>query len=146
MMHGALEKPVMVGAAGGNNLVLRSLGRDGLQQLLQLALGILEDGNHQEPAKGRLELAENKLAGRLESAIEEDGTEQRFVGVGERGGPFAAAVHLLARSPPKGAWNSRRINSRAASNPPSRKTAPSNARSEERRVGKECRSRWSPYH
>ena len=22
----------------------------------------------------------------------------------------------------------------------------SNARSEERRVGKECRSRWSPYH
>src|SRR2546427_5486393 len=24
--------------------------------------------------------------------------------------------------------------------------APRNARSEERRVGKECRSRWSPYH
>ena len=24
--------------------------------------------------------------------------------------------------------------------------APGNARSEERRVGKECRSRWSPYH
>ena len=24
--------------------------------------------------------------------------------------------------------------------------APKNARSEERRVGKECRSRWSPYH
>jgi len=24
--------------------------------------------------------------------------------------------------------------------------APSTARSEERRVGKECRSRWSPYH
>ena len=23
---------------------------------------------------------------------------------------------------------------------------PGNARSEERRVGKECRSRWSPYH
>ena len=26
------------------------------------------------------------------------------------------------------------------------KFARSNARSEERRVGKECRSRWSPYH
>ena len=25
-------------------------------------------------------------------------------------------------------------------------TDPSYARSEERRVGKECRSRWSPYH
>ena len=25
-------------------------------------------------------------------------------------------------------------------------TAPMNRRSEERRVGKECRSRWSPYH
>ena len=27
-----------------------------------------------------------------------------------------------------------------------RKEAIENARSEERRVGKECRSRWSPYH
>ena len=26
------------------------------------------------------------------------------------------------------------------------KTAEAQARSEERRVGKECRSRWSPYH
>ena len=25
-------------------------------------------------------------------------------------------------------------------------TKPKNKRSEERRVGKECRSRWSPYH
>src|SRR6476620_5875612 len=29
---------------------------------------------------------------------------------------------------------------------PSPKTGASFARSEERRVGKECRSRWSPYH
>ena len=27
-----------------------------------------------------------------------------------------------------------------------REAAPGKARSEERRVGKECRSRWSPYH
>src|SRR5260221_4756793 len=27
-----------------------------------------------------------------------------------------------------------------------RRVLPSSARSEERRVGKECRSRWSPYH
>ena len=28
----------------------------------------------------------------------------------------------------------------------SRKVAEQESRSEERRVGKECRSRWSPYH
>src|SRR2546430_14499547 len=33
---------------------------------------------------------------------------------------------------------------RAITNPAQR--AAPNARSEERRVGKECRSRWSPYH
>ena len=27
-----------------------------------------------------------------------------------------------------------------------KKAAPGGSRSEERRVGKECRSRWSPYH
>ena len=30
--------------------------------------------------------------------------------------------------------------------PPARRRATSSRRSEERRVGKECRSRWSPYH
>src|SRR5256886_3600101 len=30
--------------------------------------------------------------------------------------------------------------------PPSKDVLPSEDRSEERRVGKECRSRWSPYH
>src|SRR2546422_9325825 len=31
-------------------------------------------------------------------------------------------------------------------NPPSPEEQPGIVRSEERRVGKECRSRWSPYH
>ena len=30
--------------------------------------------------------------------------------------------------------------------PPDHNPGVANARSEERRVGKECRSRWSPYH
>ena len=34
----------------------------------------------------------------------------------------------------------------AACNSASSSTASGAARSEERRVGKECRSRWSPYH
>ena len=35
---------------------------------------------------------------------------------------------------------------RAAYQPKLPKALASGARSEERRVGKECRSRWSPYH
>src|SRR3989449_8133966 len=50
-----------------------------------------------------------------------DETEVRGVGVGERLEP--AAVLQPCRRIVDGAW-----------------------RSEERRVGKECRSRWSPYH
>src|SRR2546422_5623160 len=36
------------------------------------------------------------------------------------------------------------VNTNVAQEPPN--PAPTPARSEERRVGKECRSRWSPYH
>src|SRR5260370_21837876 len=35
---------------------------------------------------------------------------------------------------------------RGATQPTNRQAEPSCPRSEERRVGKECRSRWSPYH
>ena len=35
---------------------------------------------------------------------------------------------------------------KAAPKAPPNAAAPAGARSEERRVGKECRSRWSPYH
>ena len=42
------------------------------------------------------------------------------------------------------------INNMSRRNPPHTRSAPvtasSSVRSEERRVGKECRSRWSPYH
>jgi len=34
----------------------------------------------------------------------------------------------------------------AAEEPPQKEMTSADARSEERRVGKECRSRWSPYH
>ena len=67
-----------------------------MQQLLQFALGVFENGNHREPAEGCLELGENEVAGRLEPAIEEDRAQQRFVGVGQRRGPLATAVDLLA--------------------------------------------------
>src|SRR2546427_9440897 len=54
--------------------------------------------------------------------------------------------------PISGAWArdresaaARRSRARPPALPPAR-AAPPRTRSEERRVGKECRSRWSPYH
>ena len=41
-------------------------------------------------------MAQNELARGLESAIEKDRAEQRLEGVGQRGGPLAAAVQFLA--------------------------------------------------
>src|SRR5256885_8666275 len=38
------------------------------------------------------------------------------------------------------------LKNRGAPGTPSRSTSATAGRSEERRVGKECRSRWSPYH
>src|SRR2546425_12804184 len=39
-----------------------------------------------------------------------------------------------------------RLTAWSVSTPPSWSSQPKSTRSEERRVGKECRSRWSPYH
>src|SRR2546422_8326311 len=55
-------------------------------------------------------------------------------------------AHLVALGRPRDP----RLLPRKESPPPSAASrpvpVPSTARSEERRVGKECRSRWSPYH
>ena len=47
-----------------------------------------------------------------------------------------------------GSWSTARPCSTPPTPPPSgkRRCGASGCRSEERRVGKECRSRWSPYH
>src|SRR2546430_17045902 len=52
------------------------------------------------------------------------------------------ADQILKRPFPSGVRRRSSCSSRARAEPPT--TRPS--RSEERRVGKECRSRWSPYH
>ena len=43
-------------------------------------------------------------------------------------------------------WTLRASSTSTAPAPPSGATSSRDTRSEERRVGKECRSRWSPYH
>src|SRR3989441_12074088 len=54
-----------------------------------------------------------------------------------------ASLPLVSKGGRRSKWTSREV----AHNPPA-KDPPggSKKRSEERRVGKECRSRWSPYH
>src|SRR2546423_15221376 len=60
-----------------------------------------------------------------------------------------------SKNTPLSSGNARALQTRADRSPPLRVAAPSAPllangdrfpRSEERRVGKECRSRWSPYH
>ena len=56
----------------------------------------------------------------------------------------------IFQSPLNKVWRSliliNRATSPMAKAEPDEKNKESDARSEERRVGKECRSRWSPYH
>ena len=56
-----------------------------------------------------------------------------------------AEAKALAYAAPK-SWTCRRASSAKRRWPPLRSPTLQPIRSEERRVGKECRSRWSPYH
>src|SRR5260221_3501809 len=56
-------------------------------------------------------------------------------------GVQTCALPISAKGPPEHASTSRRPTRRGCST-----CWPQADRSEERRVGKECRSRWSPYH
>src|SRR2546430_17419101 len=53
---------------------------------------------------------------------------------------LGSGVHVLRRHRAQAQWAQWKAEGIAAS------STGDNARSEERRVGKECRSRWSPYH
>src|SRR5688572_31827521 len=55
----------------------------------------------------------------------------------------ATSVCLAATTTSRSLWRGRPLAPVAVS---ARRQAPVPVRSEERRVGKECRSRWSPYH
>ena len=60
-------------------------------------------------------------------------------------------ITILARSPPAGFFLCPKSSNKQGEEPmndifENTETMKENERSEERRVGKECRSRWSPYH
>jgi hypothetical protein len=96
MMDGTLEDAVVVGAGGRDDGIMRGLGGDSLEEFLEFAFGVFEDGNNGEAAEGVLELVQNKIAGGFKAAIEKDGAQERLEGVGQGGGALAAAVLLLA--------------------------------------------------
>src|SRR5256885_11939564 len=73
----------------------------------------------------------------ISSAVRRGGHERR--GVSPHGPHRVSEPRLVAES-----HEARRGHPRASACHPGRATP--GARSEERRVGKECRSRWSPYH
>src|SRR5256886_10263742 len=65
-----------------------------------------------------------------------------------RSASAAASPWNFVRRPPRNSHRMRRMERPAHACGTSKTTTPSAlvSRSEERRVGKECRSRWSPYH
>src|SRR6266545_7113179 len=71
----------------------------------------------------------------------EDGIRDKLVT-----GDQTCALPISPGWPPRPILRARRRRSRSSSRRRGRATRGSRLRSEERRVGKECRSRWSPYH
>src|SRR5690349_24661392 len=71
----------------------------------------------------------------------EDGIRDLYVT-----GVQTCALPIWARRPSSRPTRSSPVTTPMRSRPPSLRRRPTSARSEERRVGKECRSRWSPEH
>ena len=101
MVHRALKDPVVVRAGGGDDEVLRSVGGHGLEQLLQLAFGVFQDGKFRQSAEGRLESAQEKGLCRFKTAIEKNRPNESFKRIRQGGCSFASAVHLLAATDSK---------------------------------------------
>src|SRR5882762_3637934 len=96
MVDGAFEDAVVIRAAAGDDVILRRFGRPRLEKFLQLTLWIFENRYDIQPAKRSAKLAEDEIARRLITAIEEYRTHESFKRVGERGRTLAAAVQFFA--------------------------------------------------
>ena len=102
VMHGTLENAVVVRAGGGDDVILRGLGRDGLQQLLQLALGIFKPRNFGKAIEVRTESPEYEIARGVETGIQKHRADHGLEGVGQRRGAFPSPVQLLALAQDQG--------------------------------------------
>ena len=57
VMDSAFKKAVVIRPRGGYNIILGRLGGNGLEKLLQFALGIFERGNDRQRADSAMKLA-----------------------------------------------------------------------------------------
>jgi hypothetical protein len=78
VMDGAFKEAVVIGASGGDNVVLGRLGRDRLKQFLEFAFGIFECRNDRQRADRAMKLAQNEFTGGIKTAIEKNGAEEGF--------------------------------------------------------------------
>src|SRR5205814_1201669 len=83
VMNGAFENAIMVRTSRGDDMVLRRLGGNGLEQLLKFAFGIFQNGNAGEFTESALKFADDELAGSLETAVEKYCAKKGFESVGQ---------------------------------------------------------------
>ncbi len=96
MVDGTLEDAVVVGAADVGDMVARRLRRAALEEFLQFALGVVDDGDVIEAGEGVVEMLGDEFLGGGITSIQENGADHRFESIGEGGGAFAAAVGIFA--------------------------------------------------
>src|SRR6266516_1828894 len=94
--NGTLEKAVVVRTCHASQLVLGSIRRSRLEQLLQLPFGILQVKDLDQLADGVAKATQNELSGRVVTAVEEDRAQQRFQRVGQRRRTLACAAGFFA--------------------------------------------------
>jgi hypothetical protein len=77
VMHRAFKHAIVIRSGGGHHMILGRIRRPGLQHLLQLAFRIFQRRNAAQLVEAAVELAQNKTARRLVTAIEKDRAEDR---------------------------------------------------------------------
>jgi hypothetical protein len=96
MRDRAVEHAVVVGTERSLQSVAWGFRRSGLQQFLQITLGVLDFGSHRQRGDFAAEQAQDQSLHLFETPIQEDGAEERFEAVSQGGLAVATAVGFLA--------------------------------------------------
>jgi hypothetical protein len=96
VMDGAFKEPVVVGASGGDDVILGGVGGNGLQQFLKFTFGIFERGNDRESPYSAVELAKYEFTGRVKAAVEENSAEKGLKRICQSRRTIAATVKFFA--------------------------------------------------
>lgn len=96
MMDGAFKDTVVVGAGCGDDVILRRLRGDRLQQFLKFAFGVLQRRNDRQCANSPVELAKNEFACGVKATIEKNSAEKGFKSIRQRRRALATAMEFFA--------------------------------------------------